>query len=382
MPITKRWLFTAITLSAISVSFIGGCQGAPSDTDTIPAENITAPTPAIPSAPALVVPPDPDPTAYLTTNQQLNEGLRSPELDLRDVDAVFWAVFSKLPEEVIVYPSENYYYWIMYVDGRQIWGNIRLAAGHREQGDLSFAYFEFDEFDYMTDRGVTRAKVFTAADGVVVTRIDHFTYTVSHLGKTITFNLFRLPQEPPRHFDLGPNEVFVERTFDESGYQFFLIFNEARNYFFWVLNEEQGTPDTLDPIGEYQNALRGRRSGFVFWIDTYHDNRKVLVSIRQQSVERNDYFDGPFDQLADNYVDEVNISDFMVRASPALENKIDKYGYFTDEGSPMRVALSTYFTHYYEAQALQYLTSALQSGDPYEYIARRGAVSAPPTGSE
>ena len=374
MPNYKRWLPAAIALVTILGTFIGGCQAAPSNSDTSPSENITAPVP--------VAPLDPAPGVYVTTNQRLNEGLASTDLDVRDVDAMFWTVFSKLPDEVTVYPSENYYYWIMYVDGRQLWGNIRLAAGHRELGELSFAYFEFDEFNYMSDRGVTRAKVFSANDGVIVTKIDHFTYTVTHLGKTITFNLLQLPQEPPRHFDLGADEVFVERTFDESGYQFFLLFNEVKNYFFWVLNEEQVVPDTLDSIGEFGNALRGRRSGFVFWIDTYHDNRKVLVSIRQQSVERNDYYDGPFDQLADNYADEVRISEYMVKASPALENKIDKYGYFTDEGSPMRVALSTYFTHYYEAQALQYLASALQSGDPYEYIARRGAPSTPAANGE
>lgn len=363
MQITKRWLLTAVALMTILGTFTGGCQAAPSDSVALPSENITVPSMVIP----------PPPAVYLTTNQRLNEGLGSTELDIRDVDVMFTTVFASLPEEVTVYPSENYYYWIMYVDGRQIWGNIRLAAGHRELGELSFAYFEFDEFDYMSDRGVTRAKVFAADDGVIVTKIDHFTYTVAYLNKTITFNLLQLPQEPPKHFDLGPDEVFVERTFDESGYQFFLIFNEANNYFFWVLNEEDIVPDTLDIIGENITALRGRRSGFVFWEDTYHDNRKVLVSIRQQSVQRNDYFDGPFDQLADNYVDEVHISDYMVKASPGLEGIIDKYGYFTDSDSPMRVALSTYFTHYYESQAMQYLLYALQSGDPYAYIARRGA---------
>ena len=371
---TERWLLTAIAIIVIGATFIGGCQEAPSNGDTASPENGTVPQ--------ALVPPDPDPLAYLSTNQRLNEGLRTAEVDIRDVDAMFWLVFSKLPDEVTVYPSENYYYWILHFNERQIWGNIRLAAGHRERGELSFAYFEFDEFGYMPDRGASRAKVFTAEDDVVVTKINHFTYTVSYQNKTITFNLFQLPQEPPRQFDLGPNEVFVERTFDESGYQFFLIFNEAKNYLFWVLNEEDGVPDTLDPIGENGNALRGRRSGFVFWVDTYHDNRKVLVSIRQQSVERNDYFDGPFDQLADNYVDEVNISYYMIKASPALEGKIDKYGYFTDEGSTMRVALSTYFTHYYESQALQYLTYALQSGDPYQYIARRGTPVTPSTDSQ
>jgi hypothetical protein len=59
--------------------------------------------------------------------------------------------------------------------------------------------------------------------------------------------------------------VFVQRTFDKSGYQFFLLFNEKSNYLFWVLNEEPGVPDVLEPAGE--DLLVGRRSGFAFWVD-------------------------------------------------------------------------------------------------------------------
>ena len=51
----------------------------------------------------------------------------------------------------------------------------------------------------------------------------------------ITFNLNKLPQDPPKLFDLAPNEEFVMRTYDESGYQFFLIYNNELRYLFWVL---------------------------------------------------------------------------------------------------------------------------------------------------
>ena len=35
--------------------------------------------------------------------------------DLDDVDAVFWYVFSRLPDEVLVYPTEHYYYYQLHV---------------------------------------------------------------------------------------------------------------------------------------------------------------------------------------------------------------------------------------------------------------------------
>ena len=43
---------------------------------------------------------------------------------------MFAHVFSRLPDEVTVYPSENYYYFILNVDGRQIWGtSVSTQAG-------------------------------------------------------------------------------------------------------------------------------------------------------------------------------------------------------------------------------------------------------------
>jgi len=311
-------------------------------------------------------------TAYFSTNQQWLEGLSTDLVDLEDVDAVFWLVFSQLPDEVTVYPSENYYYYILCVEGRQFWGNIRLAAGHREQGLLSFAYFEFDEFPGAARDGLTRSKMFSGEDGVIVEELDRFTYTVSHKDKEVIFNLYKLPQNPPKLFSLGEDEVFVERTFDESGYQFFVIFNEKKNYFFWILNEEDDLTDILEPVGDDGEIVVGRRSGFAFWIDTEYDNRKVLLGIRQLSVRRNDYYDGPFDQLADNYAEEARISEYMQRAFPALEGRIDQFGYYTDTERPLRVAITTYITYYSLPELEEFMQRAKASADPYWYISRRG----------
>lgn len=320
---------------------------------------------------------------YLSTHQKWTEGVYSKAVDLRDIDAVFWAIFSQLPDEVVVYPSENYYYFIAGIDGHQIWGNMRLPAGRRELGELSFAYFEYDEFAYVRGNMFSRAKMYTANDGMTIKEVDKFTYIVTYNKKSVTFNLLRLPQDPPRLFRLVQDEVFVMRTFDESGYQFFLLFNEAKRYFFWVLNEENGVPDTLDLMAGTSDILRGRRSGFVFWEDQRNDGRKVLVSVRQQSVERNDYFDGPFDQLADNYADETHISEFIVKAAPSLEGIIDKYGYYLQLNPGMRVALSMYFTHYYDAQVLEFIGNMRSQEDPYWYISRRGMpVYIPPASTQ
>lgn len=159
----------------------------------------------------------PDGGAYLLFNQRMIEAATQTELDITDVDAVFTRVFHGLPDEVIVYPSENYYYFVLHAGQRQIWGNIRLPAGAREQGELSFGYFEFVEFPWRAGEGLSGSKFYNADDGVAVTELDRFTYGVRYQGKEVIFHLHQLDQSPPVLFSLGADEVFVERTMDESG---------------------------------------------------------------------------------------------------------------------------------------------------------------------
>lgn len=308
--------------------------------------------------------------SYLLFNQQLIESASATGLNLDSPDDVFRHIFSRLPDTVVVYPTENYYYFILFVAGREVRGNINLPARYRDQGILSFGYAEFDEFMLGPSKGVTGAKYFSQADGVVIHRVDRFTYTVTYNGKTVTFRLNQLPQEPPKRFRLGTEEVFVQRTLDESGYQFFLLFNEKSNSLFWVLNEEPGVPDTLEPAGE--DLLVGRRSGFAFWVDKAHDDRKILLAVRRLNIMRNDYYDGPFDQLADNYADETKVAEYMKRAVPELRGRIDMYGYYTDSPRPARVALATYFTYFARSELTTIMKQVREHPDPYQHISRAG----------
>jgi hypothetical protein len=316
----------------------------------------------------------------LLLSQHLVEAWHDRSLDkiLSEPDAFFWEVFSRLPDEVIVYPTENYYYWKMEISGREIYGNIRLPSGRRERGVLSFGYAEFEEFPSgPNDKEISHAKYFTEGDGLIVKRVgdDEFKWSVSYNKKTVIFNLNKLPQTPPKKFTLPKNEVFVQRTFDESGNQFFLLFNTENNYFIWVLNEEVGMAENFKPISD--DATVGERSGFIYWVDKKNGDRKVLTTIRKISVLRNDYYDGPFDQLADNYADETKIREYIEKAIPSIKGRIDKYGYYTDVERPSRVAISNYGNYYTIAEALAYIESAKKAFDPYFYIARGGI---PPMG--
>lgn len=307
-------------------------------------------------------------------NQRFIEGLYTQGLNLYDADAMFWHVFSRLPDEVVVYPSENYYYFILNVRGRQIWGNIRIPAGKRDEGEVSFGYFEYVEFPQLRGpkTGLSNSKFFTQKEGLSLESLTPLDWVVKYRGKQVIFHLYPLPQVPPKRFELGPDEVFIERTFDESGYQFFLLFHDKKEYFFWVLNEEPGVPDVLVPDAERPELLIGQRSGFAFWLDAAHGNRKVLLAIRRLNSNRNDYYDGPFDQLADNYADEVKISEYMQRAAPSLRGRIDRFGYYTDQVRPMRVALACYYSYLARSDLVTFLDRAQAAEDFYEYVSRRG----------
>ena len=375
-PIRGRPLLlkAGAALLPLFLAVAAGCSERPSPAATGPQEEGLTPTSTVQSAPAALTSQTATGT-YLLFNQQWLEGFREDSLDLDDVDEVFWHVFSRLPDQVTVYPSENYYYFTLYADRRQVWGNIRLPAGRRERGVLSFAYAEFRESPFVVEPRVGASKFYTDADGLRIEELDRFTYLVRYNGKEVTFNLHQLSQARPNLFQLGDDEVFVERTFDESGMQFFLIFNKRDNYFMWVLNEEEIVLDILVP--QANDLLMGRKSGFAFWVDKAHNSRKILMAIRGTNATRNDYYDGPFDQLADNYVEEIPIAEYMIRASPGLRGRIDKYGYFTDRERSSRVSISPYYVYFSQFALDEYLDRLRASPDPYYFISHRGASPAP-----
>ncbi len=317
-------------------------------------------------------------------HEHLVEGWRSspPQLDLADAAAVFRLVFSQLPAEVDVHPGENYYYWRLPVAGRDLHGSIGLPAGRRDRGLVSFGCTEWDEApaDHPTAPAarIAHARYLGPDDGIEVARLAPFRYLVRCAGRQVTFRLTPIPQHPPRWFGLLEGERFVERTRDDSGLGFVLLFNAAGNYFLWVLDEEEPAAEQFTELGG--GVVAGNRSGFVYWLDPEARPRKVLAAVRRASVARNDHYDGPFDQLSDNHVEtgEVEIRSLIELALPAVRGRIDRFGYYTDTARPARVALATYGTYGTLAEAAALVAAAVADADPRRAISRGGAVRAGP----
>jgi len=272
-------------------------------------------------------------------NQKFIDGLYY-NLDLSNPHAVFNLIFSELNDSVKVYPTENYYYFHFNAWGKTIWGNLRLDASDRDQGIIHLGYFQYDENGERQDR-VGNLKSFSEKDGVIVKRLDRFTYSVEYSGKTVIFRLNDMAISPPNNANLIDDEVFVGPIFDESGLKFFIIYNKEEKHFIYILDEEGYTPEEFVRLNE--DLVIGKRTGFALYIDK-ENNRKILVAVHGNSTDRNNYSDGPFDQLPDNYASETNIKEYIEEAYPYTKGTIDEFGgYF---GRQSRVIIFPYDVYY------------------------------------
>ena len=343
---------------------------------------LLVPTPAL-STPAAPDHSNPPPLAAsagpaVTFHQSLAEGWNDRRIDATQASAVFAHVFAHLPPEVDVHPTENYYYWQLAIDGRSLHGNFRLVAGRREHGEIAFACGEPTEFLEPNERAerLVHHKVFTAKDGVVVEMTDPLTVKVSYKNKTVVFHLNPLPQTPPTGFTLPSTEKFLQRIQDESGLRFYLLYHTTAHYFFWVLDEETPIPEHFRPLTE--EVVIGRRTGFIFWSQHSVGGRRILASVRRRCLHRNDYYDGPFDQLADNFVQGDGLRPWIEEAMPWYKGRVDPRGYLTDGPAPRRVALTAYGQHDEPSEALTLIEQALTLPDPVGHLARGGGP--PPSG--
>lgn len=284
------------------------------------------------------------PSTGLTFNQGFIEGLNTP-FPLDSAKMMFDWAYKGLPDSVFVYPTENYYYFRAYVAGRWIWGNMRLGILDRDEGKMHFAYYYYVDNPSDPEEGDLQMLTLDAATGLTLEKVRPLCYRADWQGKKVLFQLNDLPQNPPTQFNLPADEVFVNRTCDESGFPFFLIYKGDQNHFMFVLNEEGNIPGRLTPLAD--GLVWDKLSGFVFYVDSLRQQRKILVGVWAQNIRRNNYWDGPFDQLTDN-APHPQFKTYLEQAYPYAKGGLDGYGFFKIiEGSRMAV------TPYYEYESLE-----------------------------
>jgi len=274
--------------------------------------------------------PAQDALPELRTNESdIAAVMRSSTLAIDDPVAVFVFVLGQLPERVQVYPTENYYYFRFIHGGLRYGGNIRLAASDRDRGEVAFAYGETPS-DWNEDPPGRHASL-GAAQGVTVARLAPLLYRVTLSaalgGKSVTFALNDLSQvKPPAGF-LRADEQFIGPSFDESGMRFFLVFNRRLKIFHFLLDETAKAADQLFAAKAIDRILIGKRTGFAFY---QYEGRKILIGVNERQSRLNTAFDGPFDQLPENFIAGETLREAIVAADPRAKGKIDRLGYYAD----------------------------------------------------
>jgi hypothetical protein len=215
----------------------------------------------------------------------------------------------------------------------------------RDKGKLHFAYFE-DLQEWKADAPITY-NVFDKSDGVTVEKLERFLYRVSFGEKQVLFELNDLSNVVPPPHAIGPDERFIGPIFDESGIRFFLIFNPKLKLFHYVLDETVRVLDQFRPSIYTNRILIGVRTGFAYYLDL-RMNRKILIGVFEANSRTNTPFDGPFDQLPDNFVEGDVLRDAILAVEPSLEGKIDRVGASFDGSG--RYLIGPYATYRTEDQ--------------------------------
>lgn len=284
----------------------------------------------------------------LYTNEQMVEDVsRKPTLAIDDQMEVLAFVLNSLPDRVTVYPTENYYYFWFYHAGSRYAGNLRLDVLDRDNGKMHFAYFK--DFNEWTSEPDMKYLLVGPTHGLKVEKVENLVYRVTFRERSVVFALNDMSKVAPPPSLIGPDERYLGPVFDESAIRFFLVYNSRLRAFHYILDE------TVPPTDEFLRAestdriLIGRRTGFAFYRD-HRIERKILIGVFEGNSRSNNYFDGPFDQLPDNFIRDDSLLNAILEVEPQLKGKIDRYGISPDAAN--RYMIGPYL-HYRTEEDLQ-----------------------------
>ncbi len=273
-------------------------------------------------------------------------------LDLNDRDAVLSALFRAKPEGFTVYPSEGYYYFTFVNAGEMVKGNFRFDMQERNERKFSFIYYK--ELAN-SDHSATNEQYWVLGageDGIDLIKKSEFTYEITYKDFRIPVNIYDAKEELKADIELGETEEYVGPIFDESGVRFHLVFDTKADTFVYVLNDMFGHPESYSSLDKDDDILVGTRSRFAYFNDKTNQ-RYVLIGVSRRNIADNNYYDGPFDQLPDSFVDPMHLKELIERHEPRTIGKIREYGDFIDE-EDTRYAIAPYIEYAATGVLLEY----------------------------
>lgn len=254
-------------------------------------------------------------------NEDMIEGLQIPDSDACKFGDVLRDLFRQIGDVAYVRPSENFYYFSFFRNGKAYSGSLRLARDDRDQGFVRYVCYETYTNWLQPYRTQGTDRTLSAADGVTVKKVGELEYEVGFEGATVKFVLNKLDQSPDAT-KLRSEEKFAGRSADESGLLFDLVYNPGVKAFYFVLDRRQAP---LELARIKPRIVLDRRTGFIFFEDSAPE-RLVLVAVHSGEVTRNTWFDGPFDQLPENFYDQVGFWNYVFEASPELKGQLTPGG--------------------------------------------------------
>jgi hypothetical protein len=275
-----------------------------------------------------------------TNESYLEEVTRATRLQIDDAMEVLAFVLDSLPDRVKVYPTENYYYFHFFHGGVKYAGNIRIEP-HDDGGQaVHFTYYQ--DVSEWRERPKWNHTLLDAASGVSVEKLAPLDYRISYRGKSVVFALNDLSGVKPPPQALGPDETYIGPICDEAGIRFFLVYNSKLRAFHYVLDETEGVADEFFPAPRSDRILIGKRTGYAFYRD-HHRERKILIGVYESNMRLNTYFDGPFDQLPDNFIAGETLRKAILEIEPLLNGRIDRFG--STPNGEMRYMIDPYLPY-------------------------------------
>ena len=241
-------------------------------------------------------------------------------------------------------------------------GNIRLDMMDRDKGKLHFAYFE-DLQEWKEDAPLTY-KVFDTSDGVLVEKIDFLVYRVTFGERAGHLRIERSSKVVPPPHAIGPDEKFIGPMFDEFRHALLSdLQSEAEALPLHSRRDREGGRISFALSAYTNRILIGVRTGFAYYLDL-RMNRKILIGVFEANSRVNNPFDGPFDQLPDNFVKAMSCATRSWRSSPRSTGKIDRVGGSFDGSG--RYLIGPYATYRTEDQLYPFHYCATSKSVPSE----------------
>src|SRR5262249_1968724 len=112
--------------------------------------------------------------------------------------------------------------------------------------------------------------------------------------------------------------------------------------FHYILDETHGVADEFFQSARTDRILIGRRTGFALYRD-HRRERKILIGVYESNMRLNTYFDGPFDQLPDNFIEGETLRKAILEVQPELKDHIDRFG--SAPSGEVRYMIDTYLPY-------------------------------------